>query len=210
MRIGIITVTFNVAYFIQRQIDSFGKYTKGELIVVDNSDNLDASNNVRQICKGNGVKFIKTLFNEKDSSKSHGYACNCGLAYFKEDYDVLFFVDHDLFPVKEVDLEALIEGYKVVGVPQFKDGNVYFWPGCVMMRTDLDVDFMPRPGLDTGAGFVDIVNSTPQEEIGFMDEVNTEEFSRIYDGSFIHFRNGSNWKKDPKHDLRVSKLIQLL
>ena len=149
-------------------------------------------------------------------------ACNRAYYHLYQEYDILLFSDHDLFPVADLDLAQLMKDKVMAGVPQVKFDVIYLWAGLVVFNNKLidhrAVDFMPsqREQLDTGGELNKIFRHLPKEKYHLFAERGEEDHSKIYFDidsplvSFIHFRNGANWKGEGDYDERMTKMMALI
>jgi glycosyltransferase involved in cell wall biosynthesis len=101
----LITIAFNEASFIEKQIDLLKKYVRDrfEHIIVDNSSSSKVREEIYEICLKKGVGYQGVpLTNPYQKNKSHAAAMHW--AYFqiviKSAASVVGFLDHDIFPIK--------------------------------------------------------------------------------------------------------------
>lgn len=216
---ALLTILFNTDRFLRKQYELFSKHLDGQFIVLDNSTDSAVSININDFCRARNIRYIRTQFNERDSSRSHGLACNEAYKILK-DYDIIGYFDHDLFPIADVNISELMKDKVIAGVPQFREEITYFWAGFVIINNNLidrnAVDFMPSPGLDTGGEIHRIMKHLPQSSYHFFAERPNDELTKISfdieakEPCFIHFRNGSNWANEPNYEERINRLMGLL
>ena len=133
----LIVVTFNAPYLLPTQIRLCRKYLKGNfhLIVCDNSTDETASTEIRNICEQENVTFIRV----EDRTVPNGYSNSHAIALNwiwkniikqrKHDFALL---DHDIFPVKEIDVNNYLKDFPVYGELRFlnyEKKEWYLWPG---------------------------------------------------------------------------------
>jgi hypothetical protein len=188
------SVHFNRPDFIDIQkkcIDRIG----GTLVIINNGNNKS----IEDECTRLGVKFYNYQTSNKEPSISHGMALNYlkGIIDYSDDWSI---IDHDLFPIKKIDLS----GYEIAGLPQSRGDHNYFWPGFLCGKKDInlsDIDFMPANYCDSGAGTSLLMNvenrimkfietHIGEPTTGFPQ--NSVVIANISDLA-IHYLNGSSW-----------------
>lgn len=232
MRTAVIIVVFNTSDFIYRQIELLRRFCTDEsfdIIVVDNSTNPLVVDKVREEAQVNGCRYLKTD-TKADTSYSHAYAANTAYANFANDYDLIFYCDQDLFPVKQFSIKEITEGKSLSGIAQGKQiGNkfvTYLWPGALMINHSVlgdkksILDFSPEIGLDTGGRLYKIIESSPADHIGLFDEQpwknplfnksHYDFYTMLYKETFMHFVCGSNWAGKEHHAERMQSLFLIL
>lgn len=217
MKVGIVSILFNTARFLPKQFSQYKKFVDGEFIVVDNSNDFVASNEIFKYAKANGLTYLQPLIQEGDFSRSHGKACNWAFWKLHEIFDLLLFTDHDLFPIRPLELNFMLDKV-IAGVPQTKNGEIYLWAGLVAINTRLvdksALDFMPLSGMDTGGELNKVFKQLPKDKYHLFAERPQADYSDIYfddqvqEPTFIHFRNGSNWANETQYEQRIEKLMQ--
>lgn len=233
MKVGIAVVVFNLSQLIEIQINLIRRYCRDsdfEIIVIDNSNNLGIAGQVQSIADRKGVKYFKTS-SIADFSQSHASACNFAFSTLKDNYDYLFLLDHDNFPVADFSVEAVMGSKIIAGVGQARGNKFYYWPGCVIINTskvDKDlVDFSTNShlGLDTGGNLYQIIDKYGDSECVNFDQYNIDytigSYTSIYNliqtqkymnqtFSFMHFINASNWSGSANNDERIKALLEML
>lgn len=227
-----IIILFNTSRFITEQIRLLQKHVTNEIKVVDNSSDYEVAQKVKEICAENKVEYLKTYCDESDFSKSHSYACTIAINMFRDTDESLLVLDHDIFPVKEFEKPG--EEIILAGIPQDRkstkeilDENnqrylfTYLWPGLLYINTKaltgIEIDVKPcivmDTFLDTGGGLYKLILGNKErvkhynERYQYFD--NEDNYSLI-DDAWMHFRNGSNWKKEGNHEQRIEKLMSIL
>jgi glycosyltransferase involved in cell wall biosynthesis len=208
---AIITVSFNVSKLIEHQIKSFKKFCKDnyELIVVDNSTKQDEIVKIKKLCEDNNIKLIRTninVFNTfNNSSNNHGLSLNYVYNLLKKEFDYLFFVDHDLFAIKDFSVEEILGDKLMAGHEQIINNIKYFWPGLLMLgKIKEDLDFTPVHPLDTGGKLSKYILENPNKvltikhkhvpiDLKFNDYYMHEFYDDLHNGTFMHFIKASNW-----------------
>ncbi len=219
MRTAVIIIAFNDARLIRKQLELIDKFCfdSPDIIVFDNS-NIERIN---VAFKSNHIyyKFPGYYLNPSDS---HSTAANAAYKMFSPFYDKLLFLDHDCFPIKNFSIKTMLNGAHVSGLGQQKS-KVYFWPGCVAFDVKqlngFPVDFSTNQehGLDTGGNLFHVF-----EKFGgvclneqcvmnpYFTELPYNFYSTIFNGTFMHFTNASNWNKTPLNEHRIETLYNIL
>lgn len=134
------------------------------------------------------------------------------------------FLDHDIYPIRDVSYLRIIRRQGPYGRAQHIGPKWYYWPGFVFFRHDFfgtrQANFLPHSGLNAGPAIGDTGASNWYShyshldiaEMAFPDEqyvlasggrpVNSlppdaekqRDYFELFDGSWIHLVNGSNWK----------------
>ena len=132
-------------------------------------------------------------------------ALNYAYNNLKNDFDYLFFMDHDLFPIKNFSIEEILGDNIIAGCEQIISNKRYLWPGCIMFTNlNEDFDFTPVNGLDTGGRLSDFINNNKDKTLILNYEATQinlklnnyfmhEFYDIVHDGTFMHFIKASNW-----------------
>jgi glycosyltransferase involved in cell wall biosynthesis len=208
---GIITVAFNSSKLIEYQIKCVKKYCTDnhEFIVVDNSNNNDESEKIKNVCFENNIRFIRTNYDLTNSfnnpSNNHGMALNYVYKLLKNEFDYLLFIDHDLFPIKNFSVEEILGDNIIAGHEQIISNIKYFWPGFIILsKLDEEFDFTPVVGLDTGGKLSSFIAKNANKSLTIkhkhvpidlkIDNYYMHEFyDDLHNGTFMHFIKASNW-----------------
>ncbi len=188
-RIDIISVAFNNEKVIEFQIEKTKKYLKGSynFIVADNSNMQEKSEIIKEICKKNNISYFKLPQNPwKQANLNHSVALNWIYKNYvlKRKPEIFGFLDHDIFPEKEVMIEEKFNNGKLMyGRIQEKTSTNnknfwYLWAGFCFFKTDYilnkKVNFSSvilsgwnyYVELDTGGGnYKDIYSSINPKEV---------------------------------------------
>lgn len=226
MGVGIIIVTYNISseIFIL-QIQALRKFCTDEfeVEVIDNSTDLDLAEQIKYHAGLLEVGYTKTFANSQNGSDSHSFAANFSYQKFKNEFDYLFYIDHDVIPLVEFSVvEILKGGHVMAGIGQEKTKK-YFWPGCLMWRnSDIDkqlIDFTPCEGLDTGGSLWKVIDKYGEDACMFFNESYHENnyfkdkdygaYAMINNKMFMHFIGSSNWINLENHQERISSLVNI-
>lgn len=219
MRTAVIIIAFNDPKLIAKQLELIDKFCTDnpDIIIFDNSD-VECTN---VAFKSNHVyyNFEGYYLNPSDS---HSTAANAAYKMFSPFYEQLLFLDHDCFPIKEFSINTMLNGAHVAGLGQQKT-KVYFWPGCVAFDVKklngFPVDFSTNQeyGLDTGGNlfrvfetFGGVCLNEQYIENPYFTELPYNFYSTIYNGTFMHFTNASNWNSTPLNEQRIETLYKIL
>lgn len=229
MKVGIVVITFNIhPEVFLLQVAALKKFCKDDfdILVIDNSSNADAAENIRYHSSVQHLSYTKTFAGGQGSSDSHSFASNFAYQKFKDEYDFFFFLDHDCIPVKDFSvIEILNGGHVAAGIGQDKKKK-YPWPGCFMLANnavDKDlVDFSTNSEfqLDTGGNLYLIIEEYGNESFKDFNESYHQNpgfvskdygfYSMINDEMFVHFVNGSNWNAKADYGNRINSLINVV
>lgn len=221
--LGIIIITYNCHSLLRKQIERIGRHCldKFELIVVDNSTDKESIQHIKYICSLNhSIKLVKTDASSRNGSGSHAFAANVAWGMFRDQYSHFLFLDHDCFPVKAFSVVEILGDKIMAGIAQAKS-KLYVWPGCLMLRAGLDVDFSTNHELqlDTGGNLYKIIEQAPDDIIYFDEQYKENpEFNKnmynfyalINNGMFMHFINGSGWNAVGNQEERINSLLNQL
>ncbi len=217
----IITIAFNNDKIIPLHTHYIKENYTGEHthIIADNSTDSETSRKIREYCSTNGIAYIRISHNYLGKiagpSYSHATALNyCYQHIIKKRQPAYFgFTDHDLFPLKEVDLSSILERQYVYGPLR---ARAEFWYLSAILcffnyryLKDKKVDFMPvtykGTYLDSGGGnWKEIYQGLDKKQIAFcterMDNFEKgdnrhQDMVEIFDEKWLHTINGSYWKK---------------
>lgn len=227
-KVGIVIVTYNLSSLLKVQVECINKNccdNDYNIIVVDNSTDKTHASNIEEYCVKNNITRFKVNYNSFDPSTNHALALN--FAYFTliKKFDYLFFIDHDLFPIKKFSVSEILNDNLMAG-REVKLSSTYFWPGCLMIsRLDEKVDFTPINDLDTGGRLHSIISKNPNNVVvfdlknqSFGDSVKFnnyymhEYYELIFNETFMHFIKASNWCNVPAEifNARQNLLIRIL
>lgn len=171
--------------FIELQVCLIKKYCQDDnydIIVIDNSNISSCENEIRRICENLQVEYHKVDSKKiKDPSRSHGFALNYGFVKFKNDYDCMFFLDHDLFPTMPFSV-AKILGFdtdnRLIAAGLVQGSSIqFFWAGCFILNLkDVDSallgDFSPNSGIgmDTNSHSSNLLKVYDKKSFYYFDE----------------------------------------
>lgn len=215
-------IVFNTDRFIALQSELINFHVGGDILIVDNSSDYSISKKLKDFADIHAISYLKTSINENDFSKSHAYAASIVLEMYRNDYDSIFLLDHDIFPFKEIDLPT---EFYLAGVQQIRKSPKeleteiilnYLWPGCLFINTaalkGIEIDLHPQVVseifLDTGGGLYKLIKGN-EDKIKYLAERHEEDYS-IIDESWMHFRKGSNWANETGHQERIERLMEKL
>jgi len=232
--IDAVTIAFNNSKIIEIHNRYVSKYLKGNVnhIVVDNSSDKNQSMLIRSICEKSGVGYIrlhKNYMHIFSGSYSHATAINWTYRHVilpRKPFG-FGFIDHDIFPVTDIDLFDELKRQPLYGAQRKRNGYWYLSAIISFFRMDLmerkRFDFMPvtfsGTYLDSGGGnWKSIYSLMDEDSLRFMTEKmeNYREGSNRHqdqvelfdDGRWLHTINGSYWKKiDVVKEKLISELI---
>ena len=223
--LDLIVVAFNNPQLIAYQLDKIRRFVTGadyNYLVCDNSSDSKKSAEIFRFCRDNDVSYFRIpRFVYEDPSRSHGYALNWIYRYViskrKNDFMLL---DHDIFPVKPVDLSVYAKNYKLSGVVSHRNDLWYMWPGLSYYNYKYlslyQIDFLPKKAnkvnLDTGGGnCLTVYQNFPiaclfevnREAVNFLTgeiataDTSVQEVVEYFDDrKWLHIVGGSGWFGD--------------
>ncbi len=220
MKTAVIIIAFNDTRLIDKQLELIDKFCidKPDIIIFDNS-NIEFIN---ANFKSNHIYYHSVDGYYLNPSDSHSVAANAAYKMFSPLYDKLLFLDHDCFPIKYFSISEMLNGSHIAGLGQQKT-KTYFWPGCVAFDVKklngFPVDFSTNQehGLDTGGELFHVFEKFGgvcfNEECimnPYFTVLPYNFYSTIYNGTFMHFTNASNWNKTPLNEQRIETLYKIL
>jgi glycosyltransferase involved in cell wall biosynthesis len=227
-KLGIVIVTYNIADLITKQVECIRRFCKDDdydIIVVDNSDDTEIATAINYYISSLDVVYLKTQSADHNDSNSHAFACNVSYAKYRNKYKMFFYMDHDLFPVRDFSVAEILKERAMAGLGQAKSKD-YYWPGCVMWNNEstdnslIDFSVNHALGLDTGGNLYKAIESHGKEWCAFFNEKYYENnfyketfynfYATINDDMFMHFINSSNWNPVVDNKGRISTLLHIL
>ena len=145
----LITVSFNNPKVIKYQINLIRKFAKGNytIIICDNSNVREKAEAIKKVCEDLNVTFVRVnpKKNPNGYSDSHGLALNWIYEnVVKKRENNFAFLDHDIFPVKNINIEDYVKEQDFYGHKNrsHKDtllnkGMWYIWPGLSFFKYDV-------------------------------------------------------------------------
>jgi glycosyltransferase involved in cell wall biosynthesis len=213
----IVSIAYNNSDVLKIQ----HKYLKENLeedflyLIADNSNNKLESSLIEEYSHKQKIPYVKLPNNHhKNPSKSHGTALQWAYKNIIEKYHPHYFgfIDHDIFPERKTSITSKLRN-GIFGLIQERNEKWYLWPGFCFYDfnriKDIELNFMPCKGLDTGGSnyyklYKDIDKSTlfnvPHT---YSDTVTGEKVPIITDentantvehiGDWLHIMRASNW-----------------
>ncbi len=219
-KVAIIIITYNQPDLLPRQLDCLKRFCKDDyrVIVIDNSTNLDARTSIKYHSQKH--TYLRVRASANNGSESHAFAANFSWLKFKDDFDFIFWLDHDCFPFADFSVVETLGGKVAAGLLQEK-AKTYFWPGCLMVDRQQvgEVDFSVSPGLDTGGGTYKILETAGLENYVQLSEAYEQNpyfnksqynFYSVIDERFMHFIAAGNWSNTNDNEERINSLFNVL
>ena len=230
--INIITIAFNNPTVIDYQSKLINKYIKDSFnyIVFDNSNDIEASKSIEEICKNNNVTYFKydKKLSNVSPSESHALAINYAIKNYilKSNSRYLVLLDHDIFPLDNYSFKEKINNQDFYGLKQERKNYYYIWPGfCVLDLNKINkekIDFMVsklHKG-DTGAKmYFNIYRKINIKNYSFaaferknIISGNDDQEAKydLIDNSFLHMINAGKWKKTNRFEEKENKIYEIL
>ncbi|TPN79505.1 hypothetical protein FJ987_14395 [Mesorhizobium sp. CU2] len=233
-----ITIAFNTPWVIDALTKAWEMRPPGmTLVVVDNSDRIDARKTIARICETRGVPYLALPMRvEKHLSRSHGTAITWAfhniVRHLKP--ELFGFIDHDCFPVEPFDIPSRLEGKAVYGRRAYgTENHVYkaqpgdrhwnLWAGYCFYRfaavADRKLNFDPRLnlGLDTGGANWAILYSKLDEADVCVATLEQRPMAiagaighhEVIDGAFFHLA-GVSYPDRPGYHHRTAEHREML
>lgn len=225
---GVVIIVFNIdCRIFLLQIQAIKKFCKDEFVieVIDNSTNEEQAEAIRYHAKDQGVNYTKTEPALNDPSTSHAFAANFSYKLLREQYDYFLYLDHDCIPVKEFSVVEILGDKLIAGVLQGQSETKYFWPGCVMWNNKeidfraIDFNHYSKLRVDTGGGFYKVIKTYGYDRCILFDEIGCQNpdfqdehyyfYMMIYNKTFIHWLNTSNWRGVERNNERIGTLMNI-
>jgi hypothetical protein len=228
-----VTIAFNSDATIAWQIRFCARNLQGAtLVVVDNSTDRAAAARIAALCRRAAVPYIRLRHGPTDpraASRSHAVALNWAYRRLVRALrpPLFAFVDHDCYPIRPVDLPALVADQPIYGQLERRANGWYLWAGFCVFRwsavADRELDFRPDwfLGLDTGGANWDrLYRDLDRGRLRFArtwlatlrdsGSALPATFHRIDD--WLHIGNASGWRApEPSRDaLAVSLLTRAI
>lgn len=212
------TIAFNQPWLIDLMIRSCKKnLVNATLLVADNSQSAAVRREIREICRTHGTPYISLPANPvRHPSRSHGVALNW--VYHNVILDIrpriLAFLDHDLFPIRPVDLRVLVRDQPVYGPATSQSWRLSppnplawsVWAGLCIFNFEavpaevLDFNTDRSRGLDTGgrnwAKYYrtldrDSINLVKSQTVSVGDPNTGSTTDAYVVGDFLHVAKGA-------------------
>lgn len=225
MKVAVVIITYNIqSEIFILQIQAIRKFCKDyfEIQIFDNSTKDHMGEAIRYHSDLLNVNYTKTNPAVGEGSENHSWAANLSYQILKDNYDYLFYLDHDCVPVVDFSIVEMLGEKLYAGIAQ--KTPTYLWPGCFMFNNSVDhdlIDFTPNHllGLDTGGELFHLVDKYGKESGLFFKENYCQNqyfnhklynhYAMIQD-TFMHFIAASNWISIEHHTERINGLIAIL
>jgi hypothetical protein len=201
MSIGIIIVNWRAPQYLEHQILSIRKYLSPDDIHVFETDYYK---HCESICSDNYV-YYNHFSTSNDYSKSHANALNYAYKKLSKNYDIIGIIDHDCFPTSHYNVIEMLGTCDIRAEEQKRGDILYPNTTCLFMKSNLDIDFMPSPGLDTGGRLSNIYKTECK-----MKRSEGPYGIEIFDDVFMHIGKGSNWINTLENQERVEKAFEYI
>ena len=202
MKTAIVIVQHNMPKALPYQLRRVWKFIKPDAVYV--VETTFEQTDVKELCGKYNANYCKMAM-KGDFSQCHAAALNFAYSRIKDKYDVVGFLDHDCFPIKEFDIAEEIGGYDFLAINQ-KGVDVYPHPGYLFVRTSVgDLDFMPNAGNDTGGSIAPKFANVKE-----MSYIAYENGTELIGGALWHWVKGSNWNNDEANAQRIAMLYKHL
>jgi hypothetical protein len=219
----LITVAFNNEVVLGHQVKLIRKNISDDYVhvIADNSSDYRKRDIIKELCREYGLTYISLPTNPYTSgSPSHGVCLRWICKHYVELIQPKYFgfLDHDVYPIKNHSVIALLQQQGIYGHSQERNSYWYLWPGlcfyaydCVKnIRLDFDPVVINGTQLDTGgANWTPLYSTLDKNTIVFPehrylqlrqgDIPQSDKMELI--GDWLHSFNGSYWMDvKPKED----------
>jgi len=137
-RMFMATIAFEQAWLIGHFLDHLRRYMPGvPVIVADNSRTPSASRDIEAACRAGGGSYLKLPPNPiRNINRSHGNALNWVWRNIVKPLEprVFGFLDHDIFPLAPVDVDALLGDQDFYGQKMDQGRGWAVWAGYSFYR----------------------------------------------------------------------------
>ncbi len=229
----LVTIAYNSSELIDWQIRLLKKNVTDRnyrILIVDNSTQLNQRKAIRTVCEHHQVDYVEVprWIGRLVFTKLFWYGNSHGVALNWIYYHVLLtcrtkriaLLDHDLFPIHQVNLTETLGQRSFYGVARKRDAYWYVWPGYVLFNAEalskVAPDFLPvfenNVYLDAGGGmyrrwyshfdemdidFAQVETKRVQQspELKSHDDIYHGDCVQMIDGTWLHLVNGSNYSK---------------
>jgi len=235
----VVTIAYNTPWTISLLAECWQKNCQETpLLVVDNSSNQFATNEIAKICSNLGISYVKLPHNrEWHPSRSHGLALNWtwkNIICHMQNLTTVGFIDHDCYPIRPwspANLPPKV-AYGLKSPGWIRDQPTWsLWAGYMYFKnwknqkvTELPMDFTPNPldGLDTGGmNWRTLYQKLPPQDYGYSkiekislcdllgnSDLETDVKAELIDSTFLHL-GGAAYKATWK-DIGSTRLAALL
>jgi hypothetical protein len=204
--LDLVAISFNNPDAIIKQAELIAEHLAEPHVytVVDNSSKAAARVAIAAFCKQKGIGYVglpPNSFSGYSPSMSHGVALNWAYYHFVKPRAAAYFgfLDHDILPLKPRKLIPALEQQGLYGLRQERSSKWYLWPGyCFYSRewaAAKQLDFRPRPGLDTGGGNARWYTADPKT-LKFAGQTYPQARNLEFIDGWVHVMGSGGWKKD--------------
>src|SRR3989344_6078671 len=132
--VALITTIYTTPLFIEYQYKLLNKFLKQtfDLYVVDDCDDKNESNEVKNICEKYNLIYKKCPshpIDKRNGGDRHMNGLNSGLKIITENYEFVGILDGDMFLIDILDMNKIFDNYDIVSHMSGSGGVTYFWPG---------------------------------------------------------------------------------
>lgn len=136
-----VTTICNTPIFIEYQYKTLKKFLKQsfDLYVVDDCNRIEETRQLIDICNKYQLIYIKCPehpSNRRNGGDRHMNGLNAGLKSIPERYKYIGILDGDMFLIKYLNLDIVLEQYDVISHMSGNGGVTYFWPGIVIWKAE--------------------------------------------------------------------------
>jgi len=134
----VATIAFEQAWIIRHFVELIGRHIPGvPIIVADNSRSEEGRRAIEAACREGGASYFKLPPNPiRNINRSHGNALNWVWRHIVRPLQprVFGFLDHDIFPLAPVDIDALLGDQDFYGHKMDRGTGWAIWAGYSFYR----------------------------------------------------------------------------
>jgi hypothetical protein len=232
--IDLITIAFNNTHVLKHQIKKIKKnitdknYTH---IIADNSSNLVCRDEIKRICRDEGVAYISIPINQKIINRLDSFAHSAALNWtyyqlvLKRRPRWFGFLDHDIYPLCPYRIEDKISNQPFYGRKIVTHSYWYLWAGFLFFELapveTLHVDFSPakinKTNLDTGGAlYASLYHKENPENYAFAQNIrfglnligyNFADEVDFIDNCWFHSTNASAWRSMSDYNFIINDIV---
>jgi hypothetical protein len=157
----VVCISFNQPRVIEWMLDAAKKFINDPFIIADNSSSLESRRSIKNLCDEHSVSYVSLPANKtRHANRSHGMAMQwCYKNIISNIKPKAFsFVDHDLIPIKPVEILPKVQNQPFYGLEKKSKINESWqlWAGYCMFNfkevSNFNLNFLYdfANGLDTG------------------------------------------------------------
>ena len=219
--IKIFSFAYNESGFIETQFNTFKKHIKNDFsfTCVDNSTYPTIKEKLHSFCDINNLSYYDCHNDGYGyGSLSHSSALNATITNLLDPNQMSFFVDHDVYAIKDIDIELVANGHHFTGCEQSRNHIKYLHPAYLIINTPIipnikSLNMTPTTidniHVDTG-GNIHTFTQSNNYSIKYLPFSYDKYDIEVINNALIHFVAGSNWNNNPLYDEKLQYFNSLV